>query len=319
MMPSHPELIETLQSQIQPVLPEDTMSEAGRKVLLDQFVKMLYYEDGSRSGENIEDVHDMRVATRRIRSALRLLSDYYKPKTVRAYRRPLRTVARALGAVRDLDVLITDVQQFQGTLDESHQEDIQVVIANLEAERTLARQELIRVLDEDEYRRFVEDFSAFLTAPGAGAKNLNGEVYPVQVRHVLPALLYSYLGAVRAYDRVLEAADATTLHALRIEFKRLRYAVSLFADVLGSSIKDFIKEIKVMQDHLGRMQDIANAQAVLNPMVSELSDGQAETLHLYLDHIEAESQELRQQTGDLWARFNTKAVQKQLAMAVAAL
>jgi CHAD domain-containing protein len=98
------------------------------------------------------------------------------------------------------------------------------------------------------------------------------------VRHVLPALLYNHVGAVRAYDEALENADGTTLHALRIEFKRLRYAVSMFTDVLGSSVKDFVKEIKAMQDHLGRMQDIVTAQAVLNPMVSELGDGQGETL-----------------------------------------
>ena len=164
----------------------------------------------------------------------------------------------------------------------------------------------------------MEDFSDFLTKSGAGAKTLNGDIHPSQVRHVLPALLYSHVGAVRAYDEVLENADDTTLHALRIEFKRLRYAVSLFADVLGN-LKDFVKAIKAMQDHLGRMQDIVTAQAVLNPMVSELSDGQGESLQLYLDKIEAESRVLRQQVSDLWKRFNAKAVQKQLATAVAGL
>lgn len=314
-----PEMIAALQAQIQPVLPEDTMAEAGRKVLLDQFVKMLHHESGSRSGEDIEDVHDMRVTTRRMRSALGLLEDYYKPKLVRVYRRQFRKIARALGAVRDLDVLIADLKQFQTTLNDTQKVDLQAVIDRLDEERAQLRSDLVRLLDKGEYRRFVEDFGDFLTKSGVGVKNLNGDMRPSQVRHVLPALLYSHLGAVRAYDGVLEDADDTTLHALRIEFKRLRYAVSLFADVLGSSVKDFIKAIKGMQDHLGRMQDIVTAQAVLNPMVSELSDGQGETLQLYLDKIEAERQALRQQIGDLWKQFNAKTVQKQLATAVAGL
>ena len=316
----HQELIDTLQSQIQPVQPDDTMAEAGRKVLLDQLVKMLHYEDGSRSGEDIEDLHDMRVATRRIRSTLRLLEDYYKPKTMRLYRRHLRKVARALGNVRDLDVLIANMKQFAASLDEQHQTDIQGVIDRLNEQRALARHDLIRVLDKGEYQRFIQDFSAFVTQPGLGAKeDLNGSIHPTQVRHILPALLYSHVGNVRAYNDVLAEADGTTLHALRIEFKRLRYAVALFADLLGNSVKDFVKEIKGMQDHLGRMQDIVTAQGILNPLVSELSDGQGESLQLYLDHIEAESQQLRQQVNDLWTRFNAKSVQKQLATAVTAL
>lgn len=324
MTPIHQELIETLQPQIQPVQPEDTMAEAGRKVLLDQFVKLLHHEDGSRSGEDIEDVHDMRVATRRIRSTLRLLEDYYKPKTMRAYRRQLRRVAKALGNVRDLDVLMEDLHSFQETLDERHQQDLQAVLDRLEAERTAQRHELIRALDKGDYRRFITDFAAFTTSEVAGAKTtssdaVNGDVHPTQVRHVLPTLLYSHLGAVRAYNDVLPGADDTTLHALRIELKRLRYSVALFSDVLGASGKDFVKAIKTLQDHLGRMQDIVTAQGILNPMVSTLTDGQAETLQLYLDHIEAEIQTLRQGVDNLWTRFNTKTVQKQLATAVAAL
>jgi CHAD domain-containing protein len=319
MTPIHQELIETLQPQIQPVQPDDTMAEAGRKVLLDQLVKLLHYEEGSRRGENIEEVHDMRVATRRIRSTLRLLEDYYKPKTMRVYRRQLRKLARALGSVRDLDVLVADMQQFTDTLDEQHKGDIQAVIKKLNEERALARHDLIRVLDKADYRRFVHDFSDFVTHSSAGAKGNDGDIHPTQVRHILPALLYSHVGAVRAYNDVLAEADGATLHALRIEFKRLRYAVALFADLLGNSVKDFVKEVKAIQDHLGRMQDIVTAQGNLNPMVSQLTDGQAESLQLYLDHIEAESQELRQKVDELWTRFNAKTVQKQLATAVTAL
>src|SRR5688572_21869623 len=95
-----------LESQVQSVSPQDTMAEAGRKVLLADFIKMLKHEAGARTGEDIEDVHDMRVATRRMRSALRLFESYFKPKWVDAYSRRLRKIARALGVVRDLDVLI---------------------------------------------------------------------------------------------------------------------------------------------------------------------------------------------------------------------
>src|SRR4051812_17496203 len=95
--------VELLQAQLQPVEPLDTMAEAGRKILLSDLVKMLDHEAGSRSGEDLEDVHDMRVALRRMRSTLRLLADYYKPKTIDPYLVEMRKLAHALGTVRDLD------------------------------------------------------------------------------------------------------------------------------------------------------------------------------------------------------------------------
>src|SRR5262245_29152747 len=100
------ERIADLETHRAAVSPTDTMGEAGRKVLLTEFIHVLQHEAGSRSGEDIEDVHDMRVAIRRMRSAFQLFKPYYKAKDVRPYRRGLRRIGWALGDVRDLDVLI---------------------------------------------------------------------------------------------------------------------------------------------------------------------------------------------------------------------
>lgn len=319
MLNSHDDLIAQLKAHREPVHPEDTMAEAGRKVLLGEFIHMLENEAGSRLGEDIEFVHDMRVATRRMRTTLRLLEPYYKPKAVRAYRRSLRKIARALGAVRDLDVLIADMTKFKETLDPGQQEDLQAIIDLLDEERAAARQDLNRLFEKSEYRRFIDDFARFLMKTGTSARPLDGDIQPYQVRHVLPVLLYSHVAAVRAYDEVLPEADDTVLHALRIEFKQLRYAASLFEDVLGSSVKDYIKSIKAAQDHLGRMQDIVTTEITLTGLAPLLSASQLETLGLYLDHVRADQETLRQQLTDMWRQFNRRTVQRYLASAVVAL
>ncbi|MDL1899622.1 CHAD domain-containing protein [Anaerolineae bacterium CFX9] len=316
----HEDLITRLSEQIQPVSADDTMAEAGRKILLGQFVEMLSHEAGSRAGEDPEAVHDMRVATRRMRSTLALLESYYKAKSIRGYALELRRIARALGGVRDLDVLIADVKRYQATLDKQTQADLQPILDVLNAERDAARKTLLRVLDKGDYRRFIADFATFLTRSGAGAKPLDNEdVQPSKVRHILPAILYSHLGQVRAYDAVLADADEMALHALRIEFKRLRYAVSLFSDVLGSQVKDFIEELKAVQDHLGRIQDIATAHAVLGEIADTLDGAAAQAIQRYLDQLAEESDTLQASFPELWRRFNLKTVQKQLASAVTAL
>jgi CHAD domain-containing protein len=317
----HDDLIAALKPQIQPVAPDDTMAEAGRKILLKEFVEMLKHEAGSRVGEDIEEVHDMRVATRRMRSAFRLLEEYYKPKAVRAYSRSLRRVARALGAVRDLDVQIEAIQKFLPKLPVEQQPHLQAVIDRLDAQRTEMRDEMIKILDKGVYRRFIEDFANFLTTSGAGAR-ANGDesgAVPSRVRHILPTLLYSHLGAVRAYDGVIAEADETTLHALRIEFKRLRYAVSMFEAVLGPQLKDFIEELKKIQDYLGAIQDSFAATYRLRDLQEDLNADEAEALQAYLDSLSEEAGKRREGFAEVWRKFNTKAVQLKLASAVAVL
>jgi CHAD domain-containing protein len=118
---------------------------------------------------------------------------------------------------------------------------------------------------------------------------------------------------------MLDGADGLTMHALRIEFKRLRYTVSLFSSVLGKEISDFIEELKRMQDLLGRMNDIEVARESLMDLMEDLDGDQSAVLWLYINALDNEKPLLREKFLPTWQRFNTKTVQRKLASAVAAL
>lgn len=318
----HSERIEALLSLEQPVSPNDSMAEAGRKVLLGEFVTMLQREAGSRTGEDIEDVHIMRVATRRMRSAFRVLKPYYKPKAIRQFSRQLRQIATALGAVRDLDVLILDLESFQAGLDDAGQEATGQLIADLSERRVAARNSLNALLDSKPYRQFIKKYAGFLMQPGAGAVPVKLESpVPYQVRHVLPVLISERLAAVRGYEAVLtdESVDMDTLHALRIEFKRLRYMVSLFDEVLGSRVQAFITELKAIQDHLGRLNDIATARHRLDLLVDDLNSAYSGVLSAYMESLEAEVPDLIGKFPEVWAHFNSRKVQEKLSSALLVL
>jgi CHAD domain-containing protein len=319
-----PSLTDTLQAHVLPIESTDLMAEAGRKALLNDFIKTLAHEAGSRAGEDPEEVHDMRVGMRRMRSTLRLLGAYYKTKTVDPYLVEMRKLAEALGVVRDLDVMIAELQAYQAKLDETGKADLQPALDQLDKERTKARKDLIRLLDKGAYRDFIKDFSAFLTKPGKGALPVDvDDIHPYQVRHLLPELLYQHLAEVKAYDSALTDADGVTLHALRIEFKRLRYAVTIFSDVLGGSINDFITELKTIQDHLGKIADIRAAKDRLKSITDDLDkDKQAQTiaaLQQYVDHLDQEQKALQDSFAEVWKHFNTKTVQRHLSNSIASL
>jgi CHAD domain-containing protein len=311
------ERVEKLKASIQPVTADDPMAEAGRKILLAEFVKMLQHETGSRSGEDVEDVHQMRVATRRMRSLFRLLQPYYKRNAVRDFKTELRHLAWTLGAVRDLDVLIDDIRTYQAKLKAAKQADIQQAIDEMDKQRESVRHELVDLLDSRLYRRLVKDFSKFVMTAGEGAKAVpKDEVLPVQVRHILPIIIYHRLAAVRAYDRVLAEADAPTLHALRIELKQLRYTLSLFSEVLGPQADDYIEEVKSLQDCLGHMNDGVIARAYLSDF---LKDNHLEALTDYIASLEDKEIALKGQLFELWTQFNTRKVQQKLSSAILAL
>lgn len=253
--------------------PDDPMSEAGRKTYRFHFRRMLYNEPGTRLGEDIEALHDMRVATRRMRAAFRVFGDYYDPGEVAPYLKGLRRTGRALGPVRDLDVFRVKVRAYLSTLPEPQQGDLDGFLAVLEAQREAAREQMIAYLDSEKHARFRDRFGQFVETEGLASRPVTldgGDPIPYRVRHVAPVTIYRRLAAVRAYDEWVSIPWADLpdpplerLHALRIACKRLRYALEFFGEVLGPDSGLLVKEIVTVQDHLGDLQDAVVARRLL--------------------------------------------------------
>ncbi|MEJ2326812.1 MAG: CHAD domain-containing protein, partial [Chromatiaceae bacterium] len=109
-------VIERSQDQITPVelaiQTLDLRKDAARKPLYFHFLRKLYHEPGTRLGEDIEELHDMRVATRRMRAAFQVFGDYLDMDKMKVFLKGLRRTGRALGAVRDLDVFWEKTQHY---------------------------------------------------------------------------------------------------------------------------------------------------------------------------------------------------------------
>jgi CHAD domain-containing protein len=149
------------------------------------------------------------------------------------------------------------------------------------------------------------------------------------VRHVVPELIYSRLGVVRSYEAVLGSASLEQMHALRIEFKKLRYTLEFFREVLGSSAGEVIEAIKVMQDHLGDLNDADVACQLLRAFLDEWEERQAllpieerqnpEPIVAYLGAKHAERHHLMVSFPQAWERFNRPELRTALAGAIAGL
>jgi len=252
---------------------DDTMATAAVKTLQFHFHRMLDHEEGTRLGEDPEELHDMRVATRRMRAALQVFDGHLDPKAVRPIAKGLRKTGRILGAVRDLDVFSIKTQRYLDTLPEECRYGLDPLLEAWRAEREAARARLLDYLDGDQYKRFVERFQEFLARPEKAelpALAADGSVNPHRVADVLPAVVYQRMAAVWAYAGPLAEPNPPLVrfHRLRIAGKFLRYTLEFFEEVLGPEGRPLIKSTKELQDHLGDTQDAVVTCGVLRAFLT---------------------------------------------------
>ena len=146
--------------------------EVAFAILRRQFAAMRAHEPGTRLGEDPEELHDMRVATRRMRAALKLFSAAL-PEQAGFYRNELKWVAGALGEVRDLDVQIEQLEGLSSEQEEDREAFGEVVKA-LRERRAEARERMLEALDSDRYDSFVSSFAGMLRRGPEGKEHEEG-------------------------------------------------------------------------------------------------------------------------------------------------
>ena len=240
------------------------MGQVAFAVLRRHFATFLENEPGTRLGEDPDALHDMRVTTRRVRAAIKLFEDVLPVRLVRA-RDELRWVADALGAVRDLDVQLERLEEWIGEADEEDREPLAGLRRILESEREEAREVLLEVLDSDRYQRLVTGFAGLL---------LRGPLRTSPASRVPAVVVGPDLASARhrkvrkATRRVGDEPVPERFHRLRIQGKRLRYALEFLSEVYGTEPGPLIKRLEKLQDHLGLLQDAVVAVARLRRLAA---------------------------------------------------
>ena len=293
-----------------PVRAEDPFAEAGRRVLGGHLQRMLEREQVARLGDRLA-LKQMRVATRRMRATWRLFDGAYRSADARRYVAELRRVARRLGSVRDLDVLLERLPQ---------DTDVQPLAEAWAARRDADWRKLLRLLDSQAYRRFVADYVDFSSTPAAA----NGDLAELRVRDVAGGRLWAAYEAVRAYEPRLTQAQLSTLHALRIAAKRLRYALETFGPALPRhATRDLLPRLTLLQDHLGTLNDADIAARAADEWLSgQGRDAPAATRRAVKAYIRAQRAEVDMLRGSFpqaWRGVGGATFGRTLAGALAAL
>jgi adenylate cyclase len=232
-------------------------ADAFRRIALDCLQHLQLNHAGALASEDPEYIHQMRVATRRLRAALRLFDPMLPDHLAASLRDPLAELTRQLGLARDLDVLLSEIAN--------------PVLAALPDEPRLPA-----LASDITNRRYAARALAvaLLAAPDYGRTLLAA----LESLHALPAIdpaapglagfATSRMRRLRKKLRQLVAAaginDPSTLHALRIGVKRMRYALEFFSPLVpAKTSRRAIRMLARVQDTLGQLNDLNSAGAML--------------------------------------------------------
>ena len=319
---SEPEAPRLVAGKTPGVLADDHIAEAGRKVLRFHLARMLAREAGTRDGVDMEELHGMRVATRRQRAAWRVFGDAFRAGRTRAHRKRLREVAARLGAVRDLDVLLEAADAYRSELPRAEQRALEPLLRGWRDHRDDARRLLIRELDSDGYRRWIDDYSEFVRHEGLAVQPVS-PTQPHRVRDTANSRILAAYEGVRAYEAVLRWADVETLHELRIAGKWLRYTLEFVREALGPEASLLIARVTALQDHLGLLNDADvtahMARSYLVENAGDLSQLESAAIARYLVSREKEVARLRRTVGVPWRGVAGVSFRRALGRTIAGL
>lgn len=249
---------------------DQSIGDAALAVLRRHWAALLRHEPGTRLGDDPEPLHDMRVAIRRLRAGLGMFADAL-PAGAPDMRAELGWLGRALGAVRDLDVQIEHVREWQAGLPPGDAAALEALLDRIAARRDEARAGMLGALDSPRRARFAADFTRFVrqSTITRSADPTTALEVAVPVLAAAPALIERRYRKLRKRgDAVRASSPPDAYHAVRIDGKRLRYAVEAFADVYGKPARTLIRRLVALQDLLGAHQDACVAVDHLRELVA---------------------------------------------------
>jgi CHAD domain-containing protein len=302
----------------------------GASVLLKHLTALRQEIAGVRSAEDIESIHRMRVASRRLRSAIPLFARCFRKKQVRTWLQEIKGITRALGAARDADVQLAVLKKITSDLaDDKFKPGLRRLALRIYQKRQELQSPIIASLDKLEKDGFYPSIERDLTLVLPG---LTSETpFPLALYINAAGAIQERLDEYLAYEPYIHQPECVTeLHAMRIAAKQLRYTMEVFAPIYPGELQSYLHAVRTSQELLGDIHDCDVWQNFLPPFIEDERQrtieyfGHLNPLHPLLPGFEyfrqnrrelraAQIQELRRK----WEQWKEKNLWDELSQTVA--
>jgi CHAD domain-containing protein len=304
------------------ISPEITVAEAVRRIFQQQIEQLLSLEYGLAYDHDVEYVHEMRVATRRLRTALSLLG-----KSLADHRKGLRNelswIATVLGNVRDCDVFLLFLREYMEQADERQQSLLRGLIGSEHRLRRGHYADLLKAFGSQRYTGFRDGFHRMAQSPigsPEGMQPVGKRASRLVWRQARKTLKQRY-DQLAPYGRSLKRLSPDRKHQLRISCKKLRYTAEFFSEVYPKQLRSVIGPMAKMQDLLGEVHDMDVWNGRIRQHVQRQQDpakaASREALDSLLRHLDSQKENALRQAEDLWNRFTKPARRRKIRKLIA--
>ncbi len=216
---------------------------------------------GAIGSADPEYIHQMRIATRRLRAAVRLFGPLLPEGFAAKLLTPLQELMAMLGRVRDLDVLLAEIAA-PVMLALPNEPRLAALVGIITERSFAARQEALTFMSSPQYGSIV--LQALATLHDMDMEKVGSGGTATSFLAFADNRLRRLRKKVLAFAARARVGDPTSLHTLRIEIKRLRYALEFFAPLASAkAMRRMLAHLAHLQEALGQINDLANAGELL--------------------------------------------------------
>jgi len=262
-------------------------------------------ERGTLEDRDPEYVHQMRVALRRLRSALSMFAEALPEQQTEPLMDELKWLAGRLGPARDWDVFMTEtlppVQKAFGD-----RNGLTALGKQCARRRQAAQRRARNALESRRYQRLTLTLARWLVAESwlQQQDEVMRAGLPASTTIFAGAMLERRLARVRKRGRSLRRLSAAELHRLRIAIKKLRYAVDFFATLYEAKcVRNLLARLARLQNILGAMNDAAAVTGLMKGLGGKSGKDFAEARGIVLDRVKGRADALKCELYPAWKAF----------------
>ena len=295
---------------VPPVGADATVSTLLRYATSRSVTQILRHDPGVRLGEDPEDVHQFRVATRRLRSDLRTFAPLLDLEPVSEMRGRLRQLGVKAGAARDTDVLADRLKATADMLPDQDAAGVGQLLHHLDDQARDARSALLQELRSPSYDQLLDTLVGMAARPPVAAEppGLAGQ----RAADLAAGLIRRpWRRLKRAAKTLAKHSPDTQWHAVRIRAKQCRYAAEAVAPVCGRQARRFAAAVAKVQDILGDHQDTVVAEAWLRDTGAALTPA-CVTAGELITSVRLERARLRSKWPEAWKRASARKLRRWL-------
>ena len=236
-------------------------------------------EQGVLDDIDSEFLHDLRVAVRRTRSALTLLKGVLSPAIEQRFKEEFKYIGAITGPVRDLDVYLLNRDSYSEKLPGRLRPGLDIFFDDLAEHRSRERRKMVRAMRGPRYQRILDEWENGLAPDAETVAGKNGTI---PISELAGKIIHKRFRKVLRDGKKIHAdTPDEELHRLRIECKKLRYSLEFFSSLYDpKQMRQFIRQLKMLQDNLGDFNDLSVQQHMLADLLSHVRPGTVKSREL---------------------------------------